>query len=548
MKRASSVWTQEKIIKSPYKDVEIPSCTLHEYVWKNFDKWPEKTAVICATTGRGYTYEQAFKLSNTFAANLRKKFNLRDGDVVAVMLPNVPDYPIVTLGILAAGGVVTSINPAYTAHEVQRQLHLSDAKLIVTFPQIVKVIRKALEISKKNIPIITVKLSEHTNPEGTALFNELTEDLMVDKSCLGEVKRSARDLCFLPFSSGTTGLPKGVELSHSNITVNGEQVNEPLIRCHKDTTATHQDAVIAVLPFFHVYAASVLMFHKLSLGIKLVTLTKFEPQTFFTAIEQHKTNLLFVAPPLVLLMGSHPAATEKTLRHIDVLINGAAPISSSDVERFFDKAKRKLDFRQGYGLTETSPAVTFTPIGCDKNYTSCGPAIPNTELRIVNPNTLENLGANETGEILIRGPQVTRGYMNNPEANSEAFTTDGWLRTGDLAFADEDGVITIADRLKDLIKVKGFQVPPAEIEAVLREHPSVRDSAVVGVPHRTDGEVPRAFVVLRNGHNRTPKEISDFVKERVAPYKRVDDIVFVDSIPKSSSGKILRRELKQTLC
>ncbi|KAJ0175985.1 hypothetical protein K1T71_008159 [Dendrolimus kikuchii] len=545
--RSSSVWTHDNIIKSPYKDVEIPNCTLSEYVWQNLDKWAEKTAIVCAHTGRSYTYEQAFRRSNTFAANLRKKLNIRNGDVVAVMLPNLPEYPIVTLGILEAGAVMTSINPAYTAHEVQRQLLLSEAKIIVALPQVLKVVKDALLLAKKNLPIITVKINDEPIPEGTILFNELTEDLSVDVSILKEIKRDPNEICFLPFSSGTTGLPKGVELSHRNITVNGEQVNDPLIRCHNDTTATHQDRVIVVLPFYHVYAASVLMFHKLSLGLQLVTVTKFQPEAFFGTIEQYKTNLIFVAPPLLLLMGSHPAATEKTLQYVETIVNGAAPVSDTDVFRVFEKAKRKLDFRQGYGLTETAPAITLTPLNADKTYTRAGPPIPNTDLRIVDPDTLKNLGVNETGEILVRGPQVTRGYRNNPEANKEAFV-DGWFRTGDLAVADNDGDITIMDRLKDLIKVKGYQVPPAELEAVLREHPSVRDSAVIGVPHAVNGEAPKAFVVLKQGYNNPAKEISEFVKQRVAPYKRVDDIVFIDSIPKNTSGKILRKELKKNYC
>ncbi|KAJ0175984.1 hypothetical protein K1T71_008158 [Dendrolimus kikuchii] len=546
--RKSSVWNQDKTIKSPFKDVEIPNCTLYDYVWQNLDRWPERTLAVCSTTGRGYTYEQAFKLSNTFAANLRKKFSVRDGDAIAVMLPNVPDYPIVSLGILEAGGVITSINPIYTAHEVQRQLVLSDAKIVVTLPETVNVIREALAIAKKQLPIITVRTNGNPAPEGTVLFNELSEDLSVDKSCLKEVRRSANDICLLPYSSGTTGLPKGVELSHRNIVANCEQINEPLIKCDNETTPTHQDRVMVVLPFFHIYAATVLMFHKISLGIKLVTLDKFQPETFFDAMVKYKTNVLFVAPPLVLLMGSHPAATEKSLQHLEVLVNGAAPLSGSDVDRFFGRAKRKLDFRQGYGLTETSPTVAITQKGWDKNYSSTGPPIPNTHLRIIDPNTFENLGPNQTGEILIKGPQVMRGYRNNPEANNEAFTADGWFRTGDLAVVDEDGVVTIADRLKELIKVKGFQVPPAELEAVLREHPSINDAAVVGVPHPVNGEVPKAFVVLKEGHNKVSKEISEFVKERVAPYKRVNDIVFLDSIPKSASGKILRKELKQKYC
>ncbi|CAK1582579.1 unnamed protein product [Parnassius mnemosyne] len=544
--RNLNAWTQDRIIKSPYANIEIPNCTLYDYVWQNLDKWPERTASVCATTGRGYTYEQAFKLSNIFAANLRTKLKLKDGDIVAVMLPNIPDFPLVALGIMEAGGVVSTINPVYTAHEVHLQLVSCDAKLVVTLPETVSVVKDALKLAKLNIPIIAVRTNDNAVPEGTILFNELTEDVHVDKSCLKKVRRSINDICFLPYSSGTTGLPKGVELSSRNIIANCQQTNEPLIRTHNETTETHQDAVMTVLPLFHIYGATVMMFHKMSQGIKLVTLTKFQPEDFFEALQKYKTNILFVAPPLVLMMASHPAASPDKFQYLEAVINGAAPLSEADANRFLDKCKHKLDFRQGYGLTETSPVVSLTPRGL-KNYGSVGYPIPNTELKIVDSG-MKSLGPNEKGELLVKGPQVMRGYRNNVQANTESFTVDGWFRTGDIAVGDDSGMITISDRLKELIKVKGYQVPPAELEAILREHPAITDAAVVGVPHPTKGESPKAFVVLRSGSKANVKEISDFVSGKVAPYKRIDDIVFIDSIPKSSAGKISRRVLKEKYC
>ncbi|XP_035438058.2 uncharacterized protein LOC118267912 [Spodoptera frugiperda] len=544
--RKHSVWTQDRVIKSPFKDVHIPNCTLYEYIWQNLDKWPERTVSVCAVTGRGYTYEQAFKLSNRFAANLRTKFKIQDGDAVAVMLPNIPDYPLVSLGILEAGGVITSINPIYTAHEVQRQLKLSAAKMVVTLPEIVPTIKEALKLAQLDIPIVVVRTNDSPVPEGTALFNDLSEDIHANKSILKKVRRTANDVCFLPYSSGTTGLPKGVELTHRNIIANCEQINEPIIAMHKETTATHQDVVMGALPFFHIYAATVLMFHKMSVGAKLVALAKFQPEAFLSSIEKQKTNVLMVAPPLILLMASHPAATAKTLEPIETICNGAAPLAGSDVERLLRRMQRDVDFRQGYGLTETSPTLTVTPKGLNR-YEATGPPVANTEMRIVDSD-FKNLGPNETGEILVRGPQVMRGYKDNPEANKETLIEGGWFRTGDLGIADEDGVLVIADRLKELIKVKGFQVAPAELESVLREHPSVNDAAVIGVPHQTKGESPKAFVVLKNGHKCTSQQLSEFVNEKVAAYKHVDDITFVENVPKSAAGKILRRVLREQYC
>ncbi|KAI8432391.1 hypothetical protein MSG28_004791 [Choristoneura fumiferana] len=454
--------------------------------------------------GRGYTYEQGFKLSNVFSANLRKKFKIKDGDAVAVMLPNIPDYPIVAMGILGAGGVITSINPIYTAHEVQRQLTSSNAKIIVTIPEITDVVKNALKMAKLDLPIIVIRSDETAVPEGTIAFNELSENVNVDLSCLKEVRRTAKDLCFLPYSSGTTGVPKGVQLTNANIVSNCDQINEPIIKSHNETTDSHQDAVMSVLPFFHIYGASVIMFHKMSHGIKLVTLAKFQPEPFLTALEKYKTNIIFVAPPIVLLMASHPASTPATFQYLETIINGAAPLAASDAERLFDKAKRTFDFRQGYGLTETSPVVSLTPKGLD-NYACVGVALPSTDLKIVDKD-LNTLGPNEKGELLIRGPQVMKGYKDNDKANKETFTEDGWFRSGDLA---------------------------------------VDDAAVIGVPHKTNGEAPKAFIVLKKGHSVPSSEVCAFVKERVAEYKRIHDVTFVDSLPKSSTGKILRRELKE---
>ncbi|XP_038212488.1 4-coumarate--CoA ligase 1-like [Zerene cesonia] len=543
--RQNSVWTNDGIIKSPFKDIQIPNCTVYDYVWQNLERWPERTMSVCAITGRGYTYEQAFKLSNAFAANLRKKLKIRNGDTVAIMLPNVPDYPLVALGILEAGGVITTINPIYTANEVHRLLLMSEARAIVTLPELVGVIKNAFKLANTEIPLVVVKTNGESTPEGTMAFNDLSEDVHVDKSCLKEVRRSPNDICFLPYSSGTTGLPKGVELTSKNITANCEQINEPKIQLYNETTATHQDSVMSVLPFFHIYAATVLMFHKMSHGIKLVTLPKMNPDHFMNALEKYKTNLVFVAPPLVQLMATHPAASPKTYRHLQMVINGAAPMASTDAERFLNKVQRKIRFNQGYGLTETSPVVCVAPIDSD-DYSAVGPPVPSTQLKIVGGD-MEPLGPNQTGELLVRGPQVMKGYRNNPEANSEAFA-DGWFLTGDMAVADENGVVKIVDRIKELIKVKGFQVPPAELEAVLRDHPSVKDAAVIGVPHPTKGESPRAFVVPKEGAKSDIKDISDFVNEKVASFKRIDDIMFVDCIPKSAAGKILKKELKAKYC
>ncbi|CAK1543236.1 unnamed protein product [Leptosia nina] len=542
--RRKHIWTKERHVKSPFKDVEIPDLTVSEYIWSHVHKWENKTAVVCGVTDRQYTYAQIYKQTQILGAALRKTFKVKDGDTVAVILPNVPEYPTTILGILSSGGVVTTLNPIYTSYEIQRQIKMSDAKLVFTIPEIVPVIREALEQCKANIPIIVMDL-EKDRPEGTVSFKEIVGNTSIDMSVLKDVKRESEDVSFLPYSSGTTGLPKGVELTHRNLVANCVQQDTDC-RMYEFTTDSHQDSVLGILPMFHSYGLSVVTLHKLSVGVKLVTLPRFKPETLVSALEKHSIDISYLAPPLLLFLGSHPQVTAKHLDRLRNVSIGAAPSPKADIEAFLRKVQRDIHVGQAYGLTETSPLATIAPLGY-KNYRSVGFAIPNVELRIIDGN-LNNLGPDEVGELVIKGPNIMKGYKGNPEANKQVFLEDHWFRTGDLAQISEEGVVTIADRLKELIKVNAYQVPPAELESVLKEHPDVFDAAVVPIPDSTTGQKPKAFVVLRENRNSTDKDILEFVSRRVAPYKRIKEVAFLDEIPKNPSGKILRRTLIEKYC
>ncbi|XP_041981646.1 uncharacterized protein LOC121735046 [Aricia agestis] len=537
--RANHIWSTDRVVQSPFKNVDIPDMPITEYVWKDLERWSKKTAVVCGVTDRSYTYEQVYRQSQTFGACLRKILNIQNDDVVAIMMPNVPEYPTTVLGILTAGAIATTVNPIYTAYELQKQIILSGAKIIVTIPEIVPVVKDAMKLAKVNLPIVVMDLDTKC-PDGAISYKELMES-NTDLSVLSNVKRSAKDIICLPYSSGTTGLPKGVEWTSTNIISNCEQQNTE-IKQHNDTTESNQDTVLANLPMFHAYGLSVVLFHKLSLGLKLVTLPRFQPETFVKAFEKHKLNLFFVAPPTVLFMGFHSELTPKHLEHVRTVIVGAAPLPKPDVERFLRKVNKNVHFGQAYGLTETSPVVTMCPPKFD-NYLSVGLPLPNIKLRIVDDN-LNNLGPNEVGELLIHGPNVMKGYRQNEEANKQVFV-DGWFRSGDMARIDEDGVVYIADRLKELIKVNAYQVAPAELESIVKEHPAVFDAAVIGVPDPKTGQKPKAFIVMKEGTNVKDQDIMDYVNTRVAPYKRITQIEFIDAIPKNPSGKILRRILAQ---
>ncbi|XP_034832839.1 uncharacterized protein [Maniola hyperantus] len=533
------IWTVDKIVKSPFDDIVVPDVTVTEYMWKNLDKWSDKTALVCGITDRKYTYLQLYKQSQIFGASLRKKFKIRDGDIVCIMLPNSPEFPIVMLGILCAGGIVATINPMYTAYETQKQIQSSEAKLIVTDAGNVLIVKEALKRSNLSIPVIAIDI-EKSRPEETVSFKELINDTHVDKNVLKEVKRSPQDVSFLLYSSGTTGLPKAVELMHKNIVANFEQQNEKLIQKFNDTTATNQDITLAYLPMFHSYGISVVTLHKLAAGLKLVTLPKFQPETFVNAFKKHKISTMYLAPPTVLFLASNPEVKAKYFEKLQYVTVGAAPLPLADAERFMSKVDHEMQFNQGYGMTEASPLVTITPNN-SKNYSAVGVALPNCELRIVDSN-MNIMGPNELGELLIKGPNVMKGYKNNPKANADVFV-DGWMRSGDLGKIDEDGFVTIADRLKELIKVNAYQVPPAELEGIIREHPAVFDAAVVGIPDEKTGERPKAFVVLNKDAKISNKDIMEYVNDRVAPYKRLKEVQFLDVIPKNASGKILRRVL-----
>ncbi|XP_063828420.1 uncharacterized protein LOC135077808 [Ostrinia nubilalis] len=540
-----SVWTQENIVRSPFKDVEIPRRSLPEHIWENLERWPDKTAMVCGITNRSITYHQLYKYSRNFAAHLRTNFHLTDGDVVCIMMANAPEYAPAVIGALEAGAEVTTINPIYTAHEVHRQLLLSNPKILIGVPESVPILKEALKLAKKTIPIITCN-AKNNLPFDTISFEELINDDSVNKEVLKQVRKNFEDVILLPYSSGTTGLPKGVELTTKNIVSNCIQQDMKEIRHYDDTTSSHQESVVAVLPFYHIYGLVIIMLHKLSVGGKVVTLPKFEPTSFLKTFDDHRTSLLYTAPPLVLFLASFPGVTSKHLESVNRIVCGAAPLPKSDIDKVLEKVKHDLKFLQVYGLTETSPLVTTFTQDYQK-YTTAGFPISNTELKIIGGKS-ENLGPNQVGELLIRGPQIMKGYRNNVEATNNCITEDGWFKSGDLASIDEDGSLTIADRLKELIKVKGYQVPPAELESVIKEHPAVLDAGVVGIPDPKTGERPKAFVVLKEGLKAVPKDIETFVSERVAEFKRLKDVTFVDSLPKNPSGKLLRRILKEKHC
>jgi acyl-CoA synthetase (AMP-forming)/AMP-acid ligase II len=343
------------------------------------------------------------------------------------------------------------------------------------------------------------------------------------------------DLVALPYSSGTTGLPKGVMLTHRNLIANMLQTDGA------DHFEHDRDTTVAFLPFFHIYGLEVICLLGLWSGATLIVMPKFELEAYLDLVERHRATLLHVVPPVVVALAKHPSVERRDFSSIRKLFSGAAPLGADAIEQCARRIGCVL--QQGYGLTETSPAALVTRADPARiKYGSIGQLVPNTECRIVDPATRCDVNDGEDGEIWLRGPQVMAGYFKRPDETAATLDAEGWLHTGDIGHADEDGHFFIVDRLKELIKYKGMQVPPAELESVLLSHPSVADAAVVPLPDEDAGEIPRAFVVLKAP--ATAEELMEYVAQRVAPFKKIRRLDFIDAIPKSPSGKILRRLLR----
>ena len=511
------------IYRSPFPDVEIPVRPLHEHVFEHADRWPDKAALIDGPTGRTLTYAELRAAVRSVAAGLAAR-GFRKGDTFAIYSPNFPEYAVAFFGVSSAGGIVTTMNPLYTAEEVHRQLADSGARFLLTFPPALDAARRA---------------AEGTAVEEVFVFGEA--DGATPFAALGaggEPPAPAldprRDLVALPYSSGTTGMPKGVMLSHYNVVSN-------LVQIDAAEGIDSSDTLIGILPFYHIYGMVVIMGASLHAGATVVTMPRFDLEQFLGLLQKHRVTTGYLVPPIVLALAKHPLVDRYDISSLRNVMSGAAPLAES-VAR--DAAARcDMLVRQGYGLTETSPVTHTNTPKKETRITSVGTSLPNTEWRIVDAETGADAPIGELGEVCIRGPQVMQGYLNNPEATRAMIDDDGWLHTGDIGRADADAYLYVVDRLKELIKYKGFQVAPAELEAAVQSHPAVADAAVIPSPDEEAGEVPKAFVVLREGAAATADEIMAHVAERVAPHKKVRRVEFIDAIPKVPSGKILRRQL-----
>jgi acyl-CoA synthetase (AMP-forming)/AMP-acid ligase II len=515
------------IYRSPHPEVAVPDVPLTPFVLQQVARWRDKPALIDGPTGRTLTYGELAQAIRSVARGLADR-GFKKGDVFALYSPNLPEYAVAFHGVSLAGGVNTTANPLYTPGELATQLRDSGARFLLTVPQCLE---KAFQAARDAAVEEVFVFGE---AEGATPFAEL---------CRGsgdppELDLNPReDMVVLPYSSGTTGLPKGVMLTHRNLVAN---IVQTIGAFDSVTAVSEADTVMGVLPFFHIYGLVVILNIGLHLGATVVTLPRFDLPQFLEVCQRYQVTRAHLVPPIVLALAKHPLVSDFDLSHLKQIGSGAAPLGENVARACSERLGCTVV--QGYGLTETSPVTHYCSGLPEKSkFGSVGPALPNTEWKIVDPASGAALGPGQDGEVWIRGPQVMKGYLNNPEATAETVDPEGWLRTGDIGHADEEGYLYVVDRVKELIKYKGLQVAPAELEAVLLSHPAIADAAVIPRPDEEAGEVPKAYVVARS--KISAEEIMSFVAERVAPYKKVRGVEFIEEIPKSPAGKILRRVL-----
>jgi len=535
---------------SSMPDVRIPEVGVYEYLFGNLSPADaERVALVDAPHNSAITYGELVTAIDGFAGALAHR-GIGVGDVVALLAPNSAAFAVLFHAILRAGGTATTINALFTAHDIAKQITDAQATMLIT----VYALRDQAREGAKLAGLSPAQILVLDGPgEGDADFGSHpnNDDLLAPQAAAPTVTFDpATHLAALPYSSGTTGNPKGVMLTHRNLVANIAQIR-PV------QGVTKNDTVMAVLPFFHIYGMTVLLNAALHARARLIIMPSFDLAQFLGNIATYQATIAYIAPPVAVALAKHPSVDQHDLSSLKVIMSGAAPLD----EELGHAVAERVGCRvvQGYGMSELSPVSHCMPFdggepwfGVEAPLSSVGWTVPNAVSKIVDPETgaeieVPESGLSKPGELWFAGPNVMAGYLNNPEATASTIDADGFLHTGDLACVDEHGCVHIVDRLKELIKYKGYQVPPAELEALLLTHPGIADAAVIGAVDAESGEeVPKAYVVRQPEHDGLTKEaVMEFVAEQVSPHKKVRLVEFIDAIPKSAAGKILRKDLRR---
>jgi acyl-CoA synthetase (AMP-forming)/AMP-acid ligase II len=522
------------MFKSPFPDEVIPKLSVYDFLFKDqTDEDAARIALIDGPSGAETTYGQLKAQVDLLAGALAAR-GIGVGDVVALHSPNVPAFATVFHGILRAGSTATTVNALYTDDEMARQLQDSGAKMLFTVSPL--------------LPVASAAAAAAGIPDDRIIVLDGHEGYTGLRELLGEGNAApdvsfdpATHLAVIPYSSGTTGFAKGVMLSHTNLVANVVQ-STPVL------DATSDDRILAFLPFFHIYGMTVLLNLAFYRHAALITMPRFDLQQFLEIIQDQKVTFVFIAPPIAVALAKHPMVDQYDLSGIRGMMSGAAPLSEALADAV--TARLGVHMQQGYGMSELSPiSHVIPPDRDDLSRGTIGFPIANVECKLVNVETGEEIdmpaeGSSDSGELWVRGPNVMLGYLGRDDATHETVDADGFLHTGDIAQVNHDGSFQIVDRLKELIKYKGYQVAPAELEALLLTHPDIADAAVVAFLDEEAGEIPKAFVVRKDGSSLDEEGVMTFVASHVAPHKKVRAVAFIDAVPKSSAGKILRKDLK----
>ncbi|KAG6495017.1 4-coumarate--CoA ligase 2-like [Zingiber officinale] len=532
------------VFKSRLPDIDLINyLPLHTYCFQRLSEFADFACLISAADGKVYSFAETHRLCRKAAAGLAK-LGVRKGDVIMVLLQNSPEFIFTFMGGSMLGAAATTANPFTTPAEIYKQFEAAGAKLVVTQSVYVDKLRNE-EIFPRIGEGLTVVTTDEVAPAGCTSFWEVVG---AAEEMEEEAAVEADDLVALPFSSGTTGLPKGVMLTHKNLVSSiAQQVDGDNPNLH---LKAGEDVVLCVLPLFHIFALNSVLLCSLRAGAATVLMPKFEMGVMLQVIERHRVSMAAVVPPLVLALAKNPEVEKYDLSSIRIILSGAAPLGKELEDALRNRVPQAI-LGQGYGMTEAGPVLSMCPAFA-KHPTpvksgSCGSVVRNAEMKVVDPDTGFSLGRNKSGEICIRGPQIMKGYLNDIDATSKTIDIEGWLHTGDIGYVDDDDEVFIVDRVKELIKYKGFQVPPAELESLLISHPEIVDAAVVPQKDVTAGEVPAAFVVRAINSDINEEAIKEFISKQVVFYKRLQRVYFIHSIPKSATGKILRKELRAKL-
>ncbi|XP_052756704.1 uncharacterized protein LOC113519634 [Galleria mellonella] len=535
-----SVSINNNIVSGPEEQLIPAHLSYGQYMYDQLKKGGNEIALVSAETSESVTYRELLENSVSVAVELQK-LGLKKGDLVSLSCENRFEFVPAALGVIFSGGILSTWNITYSTGELVHLLHITKPKFIFVSP----ITALNIQESCKEVPYdIKLILFGEDEVIPALMYNNLIKlKVNVDDFTLTDVN-GKEDPVAVMCSSGTTGLPKGVMLTHVNFLTLTQHM-----RFYYDASKLKgkHDIInaLSLIPWFHAYGFITTM-ATIAMHKKIVFLIRFDEKQFLETIQNYKINATTIVPPLAVFLAKHPLVPKYDLSSLNEVWCGAAPLSS-EIQRAISKRTGLNFIKQGYGLTEVTMACCVDLTGGEK-IGSCGTPAPGMKIKVLDIESGQKLGPGKEGELWIKSPLTMKGYMGDKAASEALFDSEGYVRTGDIGYYDKDGFFYIVDRLKELIKYKGFQVAPAEIEALLLQHKGVAECGVIGKPDELAGELPLAFVVRQPGSNVSEEELVKYIASKVSPAKHLrGGVIFIDEIPKNQSGKILRRELKKML-